>query len=82
MATYKSIKKDADGRYYVQLPTRKIEIKDDILYLEYFANGGCVTEFMKDENVWGEDLTKYTGFAEETKRTVKEIISGSYKLLK
>ena len=82
MATYKYVKKEGDGKYCVQLPTRKIELKDDLPYLEYFANGGYVTEFMKDEKVWGEDLTQYTGFAEEVKRTVKEIISGNYKLLK
>ncbi len=81
MATYKSVKKGDDGKYYVDLPTRKIELKDDIPYLEYFANGGCVIEFMKDEKVWGEDLTAYKGFAEKVKENVKAIIGGDYKLL-
>lgn len=82
MATYKSVKKEEDGKYYVQLPTRKIEIKDDIAYLEYFANGGCVVEFMKDEKVWGEDLTAYKDFVKEVKKNVKAILNGHYKLLK
>ena len=81
-ATYKSIKKEDDGKYYVQLPTRKIEVKDDLPYLEYFANGGCVIDFMKDEKVWGEDLTKYEGFADEVKKNVKAILGGNHKLLK
>lgn len=82
MATYKSINKEDDGKYYVKLPTRKVEIKDDIPYLEYFSNGGCVIDFMKDEKVWGEDLTKYNGFADEVKNNVSAICNGNYKLLK
>ena len=81
MATYKSVKKGDDGKYYVKLPTRTIELKDDIPYLEYFVNGGCVIEFMKDIKVWGEDLTAYKGFAEKVKENVKAIIGGDYKLL-
>ena len=75
MATYKSVKKEEDGKYYVKLPARKIEIKDDIPYLEYFAKGGDVTAFMKDDKVWGEDLTEYSGFAEEVKNNVDKIIN-------
>lgn len=81
MATYNSVQKESDGKYYVQLPSRKIELKDDIPYLEYFANGGSVIDFMKDEKVWGEDLTKYEGFADVVKNSVKAIKSGS-ELLK
>lgn len=81
MATYKSVKKGDDGKYYVELPARTIELKDDIPYLEYFVSGGCVIEFMKDEKVWGEDLTAYKGFSEEVKKNVKAIIDGDYKLL-
>ncbi|MBR5388237.1 MAG: tagaturonate reductase [Clostridia bacterium] len=81
MATYKSLKKEDDGKYYVDLPTRKIELKDDLPYLEYFANGGAVTEFMKDEKVWGEDLTAYKGFAEKVGENVKAILSGKTELI-
>lgn len=75
MAIYKSIKKEA-GKYYVELPSRKIEIQDDIPYLEFFANGGCVIDFMKDVSVWGEDLTAYEGFADAVKSNVKTLRSG------
>ena len=81
MATYKSVKRGEDGKYYVELPCQTIELKDDIPYLGYFADGGCVIEFMKDEKVWGEDLTRYKGFAEEVRKNVKSICGGDYKLL-
>ncbi|MGN1051812.1 MAG: tagaturonate reductase, partial [Candidatus Scatosoma sp.] len=42
MALYKSVKKEADGKFYVDLPSRKIQLQDDTAYLEYFANGGGV----------------------------------------
>ena len=80
MATYSSLVKEDDGKYYVQLPSRKIEIKDDIPYLEYFANGGSVIGFMKDEKVWGEDLTAYKDFAEMVENNVKAIKSGAVLL--
>ena len=80
MATYASLEKADDGKYYVQLPTRKIEIKDDIPYLEYFANGGSVIDFMKDVKVWGEDLTAYKGFADAVKENVTAIKNGAVLL--
>ena len=40
MAIYQKIEKADDGKFYVELPTRKIEVLDDVPYLEYFANGG------------------------------------------
>ncbi|MBQ8658392.1 MAG: tagaturonate reductase [Clostridia bacterium] len=61
MKIYSSLK-EKEGKYYVQLPTREIEVLDDLPYLQYFANGGSVAAFMKDEKVWGEDLTAYEGF--------------------
>ena len=81
MSTYKSIKKEEDGKYYVELPTRKIEVIDDLPYLEYFAQGGSVAEFMKDEKVWGEDLTAYDGFEKEVKANVEKILGGDYNLI-
>ncbi len=76
MAIYKSVERGDDGLYYVNLPSRRIELKDDAPYLEYFANGGCVIEFMKRVDVWGEDLTAYDGFAEEVKKNVKTLRNG------
>lgn len=76
MAIYKSIYKGEDGLYYVNLPSRKIEIKDDAPYLEFFANGGSVLDFMKNKDIWDEDLTAYKGFYEEVDKNVKTLIGG------
>ena len=76
MAIYKSVKKEEDGKYYVQLPARKIPLQDDTAYLEFFAGGGSVTDFMKDAAVWGEDLTAYKGFAEEVNENVEALLAG------
>ncbi len=81
MALYKITAKGDDGKYYAKLPSRAIEMKDDEKYLAYFANGGCVIEFMKDETVWGEDLTKYEGFAAAVKTIVKKLRSGDTDIL-
>ncbi|MBE5817007.1 MAG: tagaturonate reductase [Clostridiales bacterium] len=69
-----------DGKFYANLPSGKVEYKDDLPYLQYFANGGDIVEFMKDEAVWGEDLTKYEGFAQAVENNVKEIKSGKVLL--
>lgn len=81
MALYKITAKGEDGKYYAKLPSRTIEMKDDEKYLEYFANGGCVIKFMQDESVWGEDLTKYEGFAAAVKTIVKKLRSGDTDIL-
>lgn len=75
MALYSSIEKQ-DGKYLVKVPSRVIELKDDLPYLEYFANGKSITAFMKDVNVWGEDLTAYEGFAETVLANVEKIKKG------
>jgi len=75
MALYSSIQKQGD-KYIVQVPKREIELKDDLLYLEYFANGNEIKAFMADENVWGEDLTAYAGFAEAVLENVEQIKKG------
>lgn len=81
MAMYKITTKGKDGKYYAKLPSRTIEMLDDVKYLEYFANGGCVIKFMADESVWGEDLTKYDGFAETVKTYVKQLRQGCLDIL-
>jgi hypothetical protein len=65
-----------DEKYYCDLPSGKTEIKDDIPYLEFFANGGCPIEFMKKAEVWGEDLTAYNGFAEKVGEYIEQINAG------
>ena len=54
---------------------------DEEKYLEYFANGGCVIEFMRNESVWGEDLTLYADFAEKVKGYVKRLRNGESDIL-
>lgn len=80
MAIYQKIEKADDGKFYVELPTRKIEVLDDVPYLEYFANGGKAVDFMKDAKVWGEDLTKYQGFEKAVKENVEKLYSGEILL--
>lgn len=75
MALYSSIEKKEEG-YMVNLPDRMVELKDDLPYLEYFANGNSVAKFMADERVWGEDLTKYAGFAQAVTINVQKIKQG------
>ena len=75
MALYSSIKKQGD-KYLVRVPKRTIELKDDLPYLEYFAYGNSMVEFMADESVWGEDLIKYDGFAKAVEENVSKIKSG------
>ena len=75
MALYSSIEKQGD-KYLVQVPNRTIELKDDLPYLEYFAGGGSVVDFMSKADVWGEDLTAYAGFAEAVFANVEKIKKG------
>ena len=75
MAMYSSIEKQGD-KYIVQVPNREIELKDDLPYLEYFAGGGSVVDFMSKADVWGEDLTAYVGFADAVFANVEKIKKG------
>ena len=75
MALYSSIELKGD-KYMVQVPNREIELKDDLPYLEYFAGGGSVVEFMANADVWGEDLTAYAGFADAVFGNVEKIKKG------
>lgn len=75
MAIYSNIVKNGD-KYTVKLPTREIEILDDKPYLEYFAAKNSIENFMKDVNVWGEDLTAYKGFCEAVIENVKKLNEG------
>lgn len=75
MAIYSGLYKDGD-KYCVDLPSRTVEIKDDAPYLEYFANKGSVSAFMKDADVWGEDLSSYKGFVEAVDKNVAKIKGG------
>jgi tagaturonate reductase len=75
MKIYSSVK-EREGKYYVALPTREIELLDDLPYLQYFANGGSVYAFMKDSAVWGEDLTAYEGFEKAVQENLEKLANG------
>ena len=79
MALYSLIEKDGE-KYVAQVQGRTIELKDDLPYLEYFANGGLVLDFMANKDVWGEDLTAYAGFADAVFGNVEKIKKGIYLL--
>lgn len=75
MALYSSVEKEGD-KFTVQLTKRKITLQDDLPYIEYFAAKKSVAEFMADERVWGEDLTKYAGFVDSVMQNIKKIAKG------
>ncbi len=76
LALYESVKRRNDGRYYAELPSGRTEIRDDEKYLGYFADGGSAVGFMKNADVWGEDLTAFDGFAETVKENLEKIGRG------
>ncbi len=79
MALYKGIEKQGD-KFVTKAGGREWIIQDDLPYLEFFAAKKCVCEFIADENVWGEDLTKYEGFLDAVKVNIKAINEGKVLL--
>jgi tagaturonate reductase len=75
MALYSLVKRDGD-RYVVSLPSGEVELKDDKIYLDYFADGGSIESFLADESIFGEDLTAYAGLAEAVGENVAKIRKG------
>ncbi|MBQ8394568.1 MAG: tagaturonate reductase [Clostridia bacterium] len=75
MALYSSIEKSGD-KFIVRLQSGEVEFKDDLPYLEYFANKNSIAEFMANEQVWGEDLTAYAGFLAAVEENVEKIQKG------
>ena len=69
---YKNIKKIGD-KYYVDLPSRRIEVLDDVKCLEYFSNDKSIRGFMSDKSLWGMDLTTIKGFYEKVEKNIKII---------
>ena len=72
-----SLVREKDGKYLAALPTRQIEVTDDLAYLTYFENGGSVKDFMSDSNIWGEDLTEYKGFLEAVENYLECLNKGN-----
>ena len=75
MALYSGVFARED-KYFVQLPTREIQLIDDKPYLDYFANGGSVEDFMSNAEIWGEDLTKYEKFVTIVTNHLEQIKKG------
>lgn len=79
MALYASIEQVGD-KYVAKIAGKEHVIQDDKPYLEFFAAKKCVCEFMADEKVWGEDLTKYAGFLDAVKANIAAINQGKVLL--
>ena len=75
MALYAAVEKKENG-YFVAVPNREIELKDDLPYLEYFAAKKPIGAFMANADIWGEDLTQYTGFYDAVVANVEKIKKG------
>lgn len=75
MALYARVEEREDG-YFAKLPTRTIQLLDDKPYLEHFAKGGSIEDFMANEQVWGEDLTAYEGLLTAVLTNVDKINAG------
>ncbi len=56
--------------------TRYASLQDNAEYIEFFANGGVVRDFMADTSVWGEDLTNYRDFADTVEKNIARIENG------
>ena len=76
---YMNIKKEG-GSFYVDLPNRRIEVKDDLNCLTYFMNGNSIKDFMSDITLWSLDLTNIEGFYEQVMKNI-DIIKGNGSLL-
>ena len=67
-------------KFVAKIGGKNFTIQDDLPYLEFFAAKICVCEFMADEKVWGEDLTKYEGFLDAVKANMQAINEGKVLL--
>lgn len=75
MAIYSCIQAEGDG-FVANLPNGKINIRDDKPYLQFFANGGKIEDFMKNADIWGENLDNYSGFVATVLANVEDIKNG------
>ena len=75
MALYSMVEKNGDV-FTVRVPSRVIELKDDLPYLTYFAAKKPIGAFMANADIWGEDLTQYAGFYDAVVANVEKIKKG------
>ena len=71
---YQNIYKEGD-KYKCQLPSRIIDVRDDLIYLEYFKHNN-VSDFLKDTSIWDIDLTTLNNLEEEINSNLAKIDSG------
>ena len=75
IALYSMVER-SDGKFIVQLKNREIELKDDLEYLEYFADNQSIDGFIANKTIWGEDLTRFDGFVQKVIENVDRIKRG------
>lgn len=75
MYLYKSVKKDGD-KYIADLGKARVEVKDDIPYLAFFAEGGSVADFMANAEIFGRDLTAIPGFLAAVSENIALLLAG------
>lgn len=75
MYLYKSVKKDGD-KYVADLGKVSVEVKDDVPYLAFFAEGGAVKDFMANADIFGKDLTKLPGFLDAVNENLALLAAG------
>jgi len=63
-------------KFICHLPTRDIEVRDDLIYLTYFSSGKTVNDFLKDTSIWGLDLTQFNGFEKALNKLLDDIKEG------
>ena len=74
MALYSGVKKDGD-KFVRNVGNRTIEVMDDREYLEFFANGGSVADFLCG-GAFGEDLSVYNGLVKTVSENAQRINNG------
>lgn len=55
---YARVRRDGD-RFFVDLPSGTAELRDDVAYLSYFADGGDPVAFALRPDVFGEELSRF-----------------------
>lgn len=63
--TYRSLYKKENVCYF-DIGNEVFELKDDKLYLDFFLEGGTLTEFLS-EKIWGIDLNSFVGLTKKIK---------------
>lgn len=63
-------------KFICHLPSRDIEVRDDMQYLTFFSSGKSVHDLLTDVSTWGMDLTTFDKFEETVNEYLKLIKEG------